>query len=162
MTKRIYSVQLTVDEQNKLHAICATGKASVRLIQRAHILLSADENRPGGKLTDSNIAKELYIHTGTVYKVRKSFTEKGLKATLERKKRTTPPTAPKVTGELEAKIIALFCSEPPAGRSRWSMRLLASQAVELQYIDSISYDTVDRIIKKAKLNLTSSDVGAAR
>lgn len=72
-----------------------------------------------------------------------------MNAVLERKKRATPPNPPKVTGELEAKIIALCCSEPPTGRSRWTLRPLADQAVKLQYTDSISYDTVDRLLKKA-------------
>lgn len=73
-----------------------------------------------------------------------------------------PPNPPKVTGELEAKIIVLCCSEPPAGRSRKSLRLLADRAIELQYIDSLSYDTVDRILKKANLSLISRNVGASR
>jgi transposase len=110
--------------------------------------LWADENRLDGKLTDVEIAKQLHIHTNTVYLVRKSFAVNGMQAALERKKRLTPPNPPKVTGELEARIIALSCSTPPVGRSRWTLRLLADKTVELGYIDSISYDTVDRILKK--------------
>ncbi|MCL6543467.1 MAG: helix-turn-helix domain-containing protein [Roseiflexus sp.] len=81
-----------------------------------------------------------------------------MQATLERKKRATPPNPPKVTGELEAKIIALCCSNPPAVKSRWTLRLLANRAVELPYIGSISYDTVDRILKKANVSLTLRNV----
>ena len=74
--------------------------------------------------------------------------KKGLQAALGRKKRETPPVAPKITGEVEAKIIALSCSSPPPGRSKWSLRLLADKAVELQYIDSISHEAVGRLLKK--------------
>lgn len=162
MPKREYEVHLTQEEQKKLQGICSKGKATARSIRRAQILLGADANRPEGKLGDKEIAERLHIHTNTVHLVRKSFAEHGLQAVLERKKRATPPNPPKVTGELEAKIIALCCSEPPAGRSRWTLRLLADRAVELQYIDSISYDTVDRVLKKANLSLTSGHAGASR
>lgn len=162
MKKREHIVQLTTEEQKKLHTVCSRGKSPARSIRRAQILLGADENRPEGKLTDTEIAKQLHLHLNTVQLVRKSFAQRGLQATLDRKKRLTPPTPPKVTGELEAKIIALCCSEPPAGRSRWTLRLLADRAVELQYIDRISYDTVDRVLKKANLSLTSKNVGASR
>lgn len=148
MRNREYTVCLTANQQNELLEICSKGKVAARSLRRAQILLWADENRLDGKLTDVEIAKQLHIHTNTVYLVRKSFAVNGMQAALERKKRLTPPNPPKVTGELEAKIIALSCSTPPAGRSRWTLRLLADKTVELGYIDSISYDTVDRILKK--------------
>ncbi|BCG56763.1 hypothetical protein PUR_41760 [Paenibacillus sp. URB8-2] len=148
MKLRAYAVCLTPDQQKELQGVCSKGKVAARSLRRAQILLWADENRVGGKLSDTTIAEQLHIHTNTVYLVRKTFSEKGLQAAVERKKRLTPPNPPKVTGELEAKIIALSCSTPPAGRSRWTLRLLADKTVELGYIDSISYDTVDRILKK--------------
>ncbi|ASA19463.1 helix-turn-helix domain-containing protein [Paenibacillus donghaensis] len=148
MKKREYTVRLGPDQQKELQGVCSKGKVAARSLRRAQILLWADENRVGGKLSDMTIAEQLHIHTNTVYLVRKTFSEKGLQAAVERKKRLTPPNPPKVTGELEAKIIALSCSTPPAGRSRWTLRLLADKTVELGYIDSISYDTVDRILKK--------------
>ncbi|NQX46947.1 IS630 family transposase [Paenibacillus tritici] len=151
MRNREYTVCLTANQQNELVEICSKGKVAARSLRRAQILLWADENRLDGKLTDVEIAKQLHIHTNTVYLVRKSFAVNGMKAALERKKRLTPPNPPKVTGELEARIIALSCSTPPVGRSRWTLRLLADKTVELGYIDSISYDTVDRIYKKNEL-----------
>lgn len=162
MTNRSYSIQLTQEERQQLQQLCSKGKTTARSIRRAQILLWADEHRPEGKLKDKEIAERLQIHTNTVHLVRKRFVEQGLQKTVERKKRLTPPNPPKVTGELEAKIIALSCSQPPAGRSRWTLRLLADKAVELHYIDSISYDTVDRILKKANLSLTSRNAGASR
>ncbi|MBT2290223.1 helix-turn-helix domain-containing protein [Paenibacillus albidus] len=118
MRNREYTVCLTADQQKELLEICSKGKVAARSLRRAQILLWADENRPDGKLTDVEIAKQLHIHTNTVYLVRKTFTANGMQAAVERKKRLTPPNPPKVTGELEAKIIALSCSTPPAGRSR--------------------------------------------
>ncbi|BCG59273.1 transposase [Paenibacillus sp. URB8-2] len=127
MKLRAYAVCLTPDQQKELQGVCSKGKVAARSLRRAQILLWADENRVGGKLSDTTIAEQLHIHTNTVYLVRKTFSEKGLQAAVERKKRLTPPNPPKVTGELEAKIIALSCSTPPAGRSRWTLRLFSRQ-----------------------------------
>jgi len=83
-----------------------------------------------------------------VHNIRKQYAKKGLTATIGRKKRETPPVEPKITGEVEARIIALSCSAPPEGRSRWSLRLLADKSVELNFIDSISHEAVGRLLKK--------------
>ncbi|MFK4472567.1 hypothetical protein ABH897_002291 [Paenibacillus sp. RC73] len=148
MKNQRYRVELTETERKTLQSLVSKGKATARSIRRAQILLWADEQYPIGKMKDLEIAKQLQVHTNTVHLVRKMFAQQGLHAAIERKKRLTPPNPPKITGELEAQIIALSCSEPPEGRSRWSLRLLADKAVELKYIDSLSYDTVDRILKK--------------
>ena len=79
---------------------------------------------------------------------------KGLEATVFRKKRATPPVPPKVTGDVEAHIIALACSEPPEGYSKWTLRLLADKCVELNYAESLSHVTVSRVLKKTNLSLT--------
>lgn len=148
MANRDYKVSLSPEQQKELKQMCSKGTSTARSLRRAQILLWADENSSDGRLSDVEIARRLQVHTNTVHLVRKRFAEQGLQPTLERKKRLTPPNPPKVTGELEARIIALSCSEPPEGKSRWSLRMLADKAVELKYIDSISYDTVDKILKK--------------
>jgi hypothetical protein len=79
---------------------------------------------------------------------KKAYAERGIEAALKRKKRETPPVKPKITGEVEAHIIALACSEPPKGYAKWSLRLLADKAVELEYIDEISYVSVGAVLKK--------------
>lgn len=84
--------------------------------------------------------------------VRSSYYEKGLEATINRKKRETPPVPAKVTGEVEAHVVALACSEPPEGYSKWTLRLLADKTVELGYIDSISHVTISTILKKMNLS----------
>ena len=82
-----------------------------------------------------------------------SYANNGLEATINRKKRVTPPVPPKVTGDVEAHIIALACSDPPEGYRKWTLRLLAEKCVELNYAESLSHVTVSRVLKKTNLNL---------
>lgn len=122
-------------------------------IKRANILLDLDENtRVVGK--QDEIAERFKTSTVTIYNVSKQFVEEGLQATLYQKKRETPPTQPIATGEIEARIIALACSEPPKGRTRWTLRLLEEKVVELQIADAISDNTIGRLLKKHRLSLT--------
>lgn len=105
-------------------------------------------------MTVSEIADAYHTTPTTVQTVRTSYCEKGLEATISRKKRETPPIPAKVTGEVEAHVIALACGQPPEGYSKWTLRLLADRTVELGYIDSISHVTVSTILKKTNLSLT--------
>ena len=155
MPKTRYHVCLSQEERKALLDLISKGSATAKSIMHAHVLLAADENSPSGKKGEGEIAKLLHVHKQTVHTIRKLFSEKGLDAAVARKKRETPPVEPKITGEVEAKIIALSCSSPPPGRSRWSLRLLADKAVELQYIDSISHEAVGRLLKK-RAQTTSS------
>lgn len=142
-----YPISLPEQERNQLKEMVSKGTASARTIRRAHILLAADENREGGPLKEREIAERLGVHPNTVYAIRKAYTERGLDA-AGRKKRVTPPIAPKITGEVEARIIALSCTTPPEGRSRWTLHLLADRAVELLYVEGLSYETVRQVLKK--------------
>lgn len=150
-----YHVCLTQEERNTLLNLVSKGSASAKSIMHANVLLAADENNVSGQKSESEIAELFHVNTQTVHSIRKRYSEKGLDAAVGRKKRETPPVEPKITGEVEAKIIALSCSAPPAGRSKWSLRLLADKAVELQYIDSISHEAVGRLLKK-RTQTTSS------
>lgn len=143
-----YHVRLPKKDRTALLSIISKGTASAKSIMRANVLLAADENNPNGKKSEIEIAELLNVHQQTVHTIRKEYSEKGLDFALSRKKRETPPVEPKITGEVEAKIIALSCSTPPPGRSRWSLRLLADKSIELQYIDSISHEAVGRLLKK--------------
>ena len=105
-------------------------------------------------MTVSEIADAYHTTPTTVQTVRTSYCENGLEATINRKKRETPPIPAKVTGEVEAHVIALACGQPPNGYSKWTLRLLAERTVELGYIDSISHVTVSTILKKTNLSLT--------
>lgn len=148
MPKNLYRVKLTAKERKKLLDIVSKGSASAKTIMHANILLAADEDSAPRKRTENEIAEMFNVHKQTVHTIRKEFSRNGLEAALARKKRETPPVPPKITGDVEAKIIALSCSEPPDGRSRWTLRLLADKAVELNYVDSISYVAVGHLLKK--------------
>lgn len=155
MPKIKYHVRLSKKDRTTLLNIVSKGSAPAKTIMRANVLLAADENSPKGKKNEAEIAELFNVHPQTVHTIRKEFCEQGLDATLSRKKRETPPVEPKITGEVEAKIIALSCSPPPPGRSRWSLRLLADKSVELQYVDSISHEAVGRLLKKRAEALSS-------
>jgi len=148
MPKIKYHVRLSKDERNTLFDLVSKGSASAKSIMHANVLLAADENSTSGRKSEVDIAELFHVNQQTVHTIRKTYSEKGLDAAIGRKKRETPPVQPKITGEVEAKIIALACSTPPSGRTKWSLRLLADKAVELQYIDSISHEAVGRLLKK--------------
>ena len=144
-----YLIELSDDERRKLMDIVRKGSAPAKTILRANILLASDRN---GKhpMTVQEIAETYHTSATTVQNVRASYAEKGLEATITRKKRETPPVAAKVTGDVEAKIIALACTQPPEGYSRWTVRLLADKVVELSILPEISYVTVQRTLKIRK------------
>lgn len=148
MFKIKYRVCLTDTERKQLLKLVKKGAATAKSIMHANILLAADENNTDGKKSEKVIATLFHVHMQTVHNIRKTYFERGLDAAIVRKKRETPPVKAKITGEVEARIIALSCGEPPPGRSRWTLRLLAEKSVELEYIDSISYEAVSRLLKK--------------
>ena len=148
-----YIIELSTQDQAELIDIVTKGKSPARTILRANILLASDR-RNERYMTVSEISKAYHTTPTTVQTVRTSYCEKGLEATINRKKRETPPVLAKVTGEVEAHVIALACGEPPEGYSRWTLRLLADKAVELGYIESISHVTISTILKKMNLSLT--------
>ena len=148
-----YIIELTENERKKLLEIVTKGSAPAKTILRANILLVSDRNN-SKYMTVAEIAEVYHTTPTTVQSVRESYTEKGLEGTIVRKKRETPPVPAKVTGDVEAHIIALCCSKPPEGYSRWTVRLLADKCVELGYIESLSHMTVSRTLKKTNLNLT--------
>jgi hypothetical protein len=148
-----YVIKLSEQDRGELLDIVTKGARSARKILRANILLASDK-RNDKYMTVAEIAEAYHTTPTTVQTVRTSYCEKGLAATINRKKRETPPVPAKVTGEVEAHIIALACSDPPEGYSKWTLRLLANKTVELGYIDSISHVTVSSVLKKMNLSLT--------
>ena len=147
-------IVLTRGERNDLEKFSTTGVHSVRLVKRAKIILALDTSDGRKASKQEEIAQRLEVSRQAINNVRRDFLEaKNVSKFLQRKKRATPPVAPKVTGELEARIIALACSAAPQGYAKWTLRLLASKCVELQYADSLSHMTVSRLLKKRNLNL---------
>ena len=141
-----YVVRLTDEERRQLKDLTGKGKTAAYKIKHAHILLKADVNGPAW--TVAQIAEAFSMHSNTVSNIHRRFVEQGLEAALNRKKRERPPRERKLDGESEARLIALSCGSAPEGRNRWTLRLLADKAVELEIVDTISYETVRRTLKK--------------
>ena len=148
-----YVIDLSEQDKTELLDIVTKGSSPARTILRANILLASDKHSEK-YLTVAEIANVYHTTPTTVQTVRTSYCEKGLEATINRKKRETPPVPAKVTGEVEAHVIALACGKPPEGYAKWTLRLLADKTVELGYITSISHVTVSNILKKTNLSLT--------
>ena len=148
-------IELTPGERNALEKFSTTGVHSVRLVKRAKIILALDTSDSRKASKQEEIAQHLEVSRQAVNNVRRDFlAAENVSIFLQRKKRMTPPIEPKITGELEARIIALACSKAPPGYAKWTLRLLASKCVELQYADSLSHMTVNRLLKKRNLSLT--------
>lgn len=142
-------VTLTVADRARLTKVVTSGRHPARMITRARILLELDET--GGPASDrAVVAERVGVSTGTVYSVAKRFTEVAgdVDEVITRRKRATPPVAPKVTGDVEARVIALACSSPPAGYERWSLRLLEKHVVLTEGIPDLDHSTIGRVLKK--------------
>jgi transposase len=145
MNKR-FIVRLSGEERDQLEALVAKGKAAARKLTRARILLKADGSDSGPAWSDEEISRALDVGTITVHRVRRDFVEGGLEGALVR--RPVPRRPRMLDGEQEARLIALACGDPPAGRCRWTLRLLADKMVELGQIDRVSHETIRRTLKK--------------
>lgn len=143
-----YVVRLASEERAQLQRLVRVGKAAARKLLHARILLVADQDQEGPGWSDEQIAQGLAAHPRTIANVRRRLVEQGLEAALDRKKQERPSRGPKLDGKAEAHLIALRCSEPPPGRMRWTLHLLADKMVELRVVDSLSYETVRRTLKK--------------
>ena len=149
-TNQKYKVKLTDEQYSELNRIIvsASKKVTMETKARAKTLKYLYEGLP-----PEEVAHKSKLHRQTVYDLRKRFCTEGFEVALHRKKREIPPVEPKVTGELEARIIALACSDVPQGSAKWTLRLLADKCVELHYIDALSHMTVSRLLKKHNLSL---------
>jgi transposase len=143
--KKRYVVNLTAEERAGLERMVTLERVAGLKRQRASILLKADDG-----LTDQEIADELEVGLVTVERVRKRCCERGIEASLERKAQDNPSRPRKLDGAAEAQLVRLACSEPPEGRGRWTLSLLASGLVELKIFDSVSKSTVQRGLKKTR------------
>lgn len=151
MRQTKYTVMLTERERADLRTLIGQGTASARLLTHARILLKADQGEGGPAWSDVAIAGAVEVHPATVGRVRRSFVAHGLDAALNRK-------APRrvyqrrIDGVAEAHLIALACGDPPAGRERWTLRLLADELVRLEVVDTVSYETVRQTFKQTPSN----------
>jgi predicted XRE-type DNA-binding protein len=148
------TINLTRDEREKLETFTRSGIHSVRLVKRAKIILELDELSEKKTKTQNAIAQKVEVSRQAVNDTKNAFLNaKNIDEFLTRKKRETPPVEAKMTGEVEAHIIALACSNAPQGSAKWTLRLLADKSVELGYVDSLSHMSVSRLLKKHNLSL---------
>ncbi len=145
-----YIVKLTEKEREELEQMLSTGKHAARTLAHARILLKADASEAGPCWKDEQIAEAIGVSLSTIARVREQFVEEGVEAAITRRKGSGIRTL-KIDGEREAHLVALTCSRAPEGHGRWTLRMLAEKMVELEYIDSISYETVRRTLKKTIL-----------
>jgi transposase len=148
MHKR-YVVALKAEERASLERLIGAGTAPARKLTHARILLKADVPPHGPGWVDERIAEAVEVSQPTVARVRRQYVEAGLEAALNRR---APRRAyrRKLDGEQEARLLAVACSEPPAGEARWTLRLLADKLVELEVVEEVSYQTVRRVLKKTR------------
>ena len=147
-----YIVKLEQEDRKELLNIINKGSHTSQIYRMAYILLNSDEGEFGNKIKGNEISRVLKVSTRMIDRVKQRFFEEGFDACLERKPMSRTKSKI-VDGDTEAKLIAISCSKAPKGFSRWSLRLLAEKMVELKYAESISHETVRRVLKKTNLNL---------
>ena len=146
MRKR-YTVMLSEVERARLHTMIGRGVAPASALTHARILLKANQGEAGPSWTDAAIAVALEVNPATVARIRQQYVTTGLDAALQRK----PPARQyhrRLDGAQEARLVALACSAPPEGRKRWTLRLLADRLVELEVVETVSYETVRQALKQ--------------
>lgn len=147
--RKQYVVHLSKQQRHQLCQLVSAGTGQALKLTRARILLAADASKAGPALPDAAIAEALQVGRATVERVRTRFCQEGLEAALNRRKQANH-RAPRLDGEAEAHLIALACSDPPAGRGRWSLRLLADRMVTLEYVDRVSHECVRQTLKRGR------------
>lgn len=147
--RKSYVVVLSPEERARLEKLTSTGRTSSKRQIWARILLKADVSEAGPGWLDEQISEALEVSLSTVARVRKRSVEQGLTAILDPGV-VRRPSRRRLDGEQEARLLAVACSPPPDGRARWTLRLLADKAVELEVVESISYETVRRALKKTR------------
>lgn len=144
-------VALSEEQRTALHRLISSGKAPARQLAHARILLKIDRTTPGNEWTDEQVAEAFEVSRYTVIRIRERFVEHGLDDALNHR-HASQTRARALDGEQEAHLIALTCSPCPEGQARWTLRLLASRMVELEYSEQVSYETVRRVLKKTNSN----------
>jgi len=145
--KTKYAVKLTEEERARLRTMIGSGTAPARALSHARILLKTNQGEGGPGWADAAIAGAVEVHPATVARVRRAYVEAGLDAALDRKApdRAYPRA---LDGGGEARLVALACGDPPEGRERWTLRLLADELVRLEVVESVSHETVRRTLKQ--------------
>ncbi len=160
---KVFTVNLSAADHQVLSKVTAAGTHPARMIMRARVLLELDENT--GPVADrAVIAHRVGVAENTVRAIAKRLVETGgdVGATIGRKQRQTPPVPPIVTGEVEARLVALACSTPPEGHARWSLRLLERHVALAEELPGLDHSTIGRVLKKRNCVLTRRSAGPSR
>jgi transposase len=147
-----YIIRLSTEERECLEKLIRAGRGPARMFTRARILLKADISNKGSGWSDEQIGEAFDVTVQTIERIRKQFVEEGFDAVLSRRKYTQKVSRKKIDGDVEAHLVALSCSKPPKGRTRWTLRLLADSIVELGYVEKISHEAVRQTLKKTNLS----------
>jgi hypothetical protein len=143
-----YQVTLTLEERTVLEHLVSVGKGAARRLAHARILLLADEGPVGPRRNDEEIVEALHVSPSTIARVRKRFVTESIGAALDHRPQPPRPEKVKLTGEVEKQLIELACGDPPQGRCRWTLQLLADRLVALGRVDGVSREAVRRVLKK--------------
>jgi transposase len=144
-------VKLSQRQRKELEELVSRGEAPARKIQHAQILLKSDKGDWGPRWNDKKIQEAFQVGETLIKRVRKRYVENGMEDALNRRKQPERPQKRKIDGEQEAHIIATMCTERPEGQERWTLRAIAGRSVELEIVESVSYETIRMVLKKNKL-----------
>ncbi len=159
MPGKRFVVRLAVDERSRLMALLKKKRVAARKRTRAQVLLKVDEGEYGPAWTDEEAADAYNVHVNTVRTIRRRLVELGIEAALKRKKQRMPSRQRKLNESAERELLAIAQSQPPDGRARWTLQMLADQMVQLEIVDSICDETVRRALKKTTSSHTSRSGG---
>ncbi|MNW53518.1 hypothetical protein D3C74_310830 [compost metagenome] len=148
-----YEIRLEPKERERIEEVLHADSTSPGIRRRCHILLLSDENQ-GSIPKQTEIASRCGVSHVTVFYTVRDYCTRGLEETLNYRRRAEPPRPSAITGEVEARIIALACSEPPKGYARWTIRLLTRRVIELNILESVGRETIRTTLKKQNLSLT--------
>jgi hypothetical protein len=148
-------IMLSSEQRKQLEEFAKNGVHNAHLITRAKVILALDRSNKKDHLRITRISDQTGLSRQAIYDIRDAFlASDSVETFLTRKKRETPPVPAKITGEVEAQIIAIACSEPPKGYARWTVRLIAARTVELCIADGIGKTAVNSVLKKRNISLT--------
>lgn len=159
MSEKRYIVRLSEDERASLSAVVNAERVAFRKRRRAQILLKVDAGENGPVWTDERAAEAFDVHVVSVQKIRQQFVMEGFEAALSRKRQDPPPRTPVFDEGKERTLLALAQGEPPAGRARWTLHLLADELVRLEVVETVSYETVRKALKKTRSIPTGRSLG---
>lgn len=149
-------LHLSPQQRLQLEKLVRSGKAQARALTKARILLLTDYST-GQHMIDEDIAATLHVSMPTIGRVRRRCLDGGVETAVNDRPRSGKP--PKITGDIEAQLVVLACSDPPEGHTQWTLRLLADRLVALELVDTISHVAVAKRLKKMHLSLGKSSLG---